>query len=86
MNFWNTLLEWNKCLIKNLTDSNKWLSLLFTGWLYDGTGSYDVSFIVAGVIVALSGIMLFFIPLVRRCIKTDDDESEDDEERNELTA
>lgn len=38
------------------------------GWLYDGTGSYDVSFIVAGVIVALSGVMLYFIPLVRKCL------------------
>jgi len=40
----------------------------FIGWLYDGTGSYDISFIVAGVVVAFSGIMLFFIPLVRRCL------------------
>lgn len=57
------------------------------GWLYDGTGSYDVSFIVAGVIVAVSGIMLFFIPLVRRCIPDDDDdESEGDNEQHALTA
>lgn len=39
------------------------------GWLYDGTGSYDVSFIVAGVVVAISGLMLYFIPLVRRCLR-----------------
>lgn len=39
------------------------------GWLYDGTGSYDVSFIVAGVVVAISGVMLYFIPLVRTCLR-----------------
>ncbi|XP_023233486.1 monocarboxylate transporter 12-like isoform X1 [Centruroides sculpturatus] len=37
-----------------------------TGWLYDGTGSYDPGFYVSGFMIALSGIMLFFIP----CIKT----------------
>ncbi|XP_060563281.1 monocarboxylate transporter 5-like [Ruditapes philippinarum] len=56
------------------------------GWLYDGTGSYDVSFIVAGVIVAVSGIMLYFIPLVRRCIDKDDVEDGDASEQRELTA
>ena len=46
-----------------------YIRLLFvSGWLYDGTGSYDVSFIVAGVVVAISGVMLYFIPLVRRCL------------------
>ncbi|KAL3848224.1 hypothetical protein ACJMK2_019097 [Sinanodonta woodiana] len=38
------------------------------GWLYDATGSYDMSFLAAGIVVALSGIMLYFIPLVRKCI------------------
>ncbi|XP_045199403.2 monocarboxylate transporter 12-like [Mercenaria mercenaria] len=56
------------------------------GWLYDGTGSYDVSFIVAGVIVAVSGVMLYFIPLVRRCLDKEDVETGDDSEQKELTA
>jgi hypothetical protein len=60
--------------------------VLVSGWLYDGTGSYDVSFIVAGVIVAVSGIMLYFIPLVRRCIDKDDEEDGDASEQRELTA
>ncbi|XP_033759355.1 LOW QUALITY PROTEIN: monocarboxylate transporter 7-like [Pecten maximus] len=38
------------------------------GWLYDATGSYDVSFQLCGSIVALSGFMLYFIPLVQKCI------------------
>lgn len=37
-----------------------------TGWLYDLTNSYDPGFYVSGFMIALSGIMLFFVP----CIKT----------------
>ena len=45
-----------------------YIVISISGWLYDGTGSYDMSFILAGVVVALSGVMLFFIPLVKRCM------------------
>lgn len=38
------------------------------GWLYDGTGSYNISFHVAGTVVAISGSMLYFIPLIQRCL------------------
>lgn len=38
------------------------------GWLYDGTGSYDISFYVAGTMVAISGAMLYFLPLVQKCL------------------
>lgn len=38
------------------------------GWLYDGTGSYDVSFQLCGTMVAISGFMLYFIPLVQKCL------------------
>ncbi|CAG0904635.1 unnamed protein product [Darwinula stevensoni] len=34
------------------------------GWLYDRLGSYDSGFYVAGTVIALSGLMLFCIPLV----------------------
>ncbi|CAG5118330.1 unnamed protein product [Candidula unifasciata] len=36
------------------------------GWLCDWTGSYDISFILMGALIALSGIMLFFLPCVER--------------------
>ncbi|KAK3095274.1 hypothetical protein FSP39_012542 [Pinctada imbricata] len=38
------------------------------GWLYDGTGSYNISFHVAGTVVAVSGAMLYVIPWVQRCV------------------
>lgn len=41
---------------------------LISGWLYDETGSYDISFYVAGTTVALSGAMLYFIPLLQKCL------------------
>ncbi|XP_015929018.1 monocarboxylate transporter 12-B [Parasteatoda tepidariorum] len=40
-----------------------------TGWLYDYTGSYDPGFYVSGSMIAISGIMLFFIPCVEKCAK-----------------
>lgn len=36
------------------------------GWIYDATQSFDVGFYVTGTMVAISGLMLFFIPCVRR--------------------
>lgn len=36
------------------------------GWIADATGSYDMPFIILGVVIALSGVMLFFIPTVKR--------------------
>jgi len=36
------------------------------GALFDATKSYDMGFYVAGVMMAVSGIMLFFIPCVQR--------------------
>lgn len=36
------------------------------GWLYDWTGSYDISFIVMGTLIAISGLMLFFLPPIQR--------------------
>jgi len=37
------------------------------GRLKDTTNSYDPAFYVAGVMIAISGLMLFFIPLIQRC-------------------
>ncbi|KAL5004781.1 hypothetical protein ScPMuIL_018237 [Solemya velum] len=39
------------------------------GWLYDATGNYNISFHLAGAVVALSGIILYFIPCVQRYSK-----------------
>ncbi|XP_014280635.1 monocarboxylate transporter 13 isoform X2 [Halyomorpha halys] len=39
-----------------------------TGWLYDATKSYTVGFIFAGAMMSLSGIMLFAVPTIQRCI------------------
>nr|XP_021193834.2 uncharacterized protein LOC110378771 [Helicoverpa armigera]XP_021193835.2 uncharacterized protein LOC110378771 [Helicoverpa armigera]XP_021193836.2 uncharacterized protein LOC110378771 [Helicoverpa armigera] len=38
------------------------------GWVYDVTGSYDLSFYLAGVFIGVSGLVLFVTPLIR-CVK-----------------
>ncbi|XP_052868634.1 monocarboxylate transporter 12 [Anopheles cruzii] len=37
------------------------------GWLYDFTLSYGPGFLMAGSTIAISGVMLFAIPLMQRC-------------------
>ncbi|XP_015607738.1 monocarboxylate transporter 12 [Cephus cinctus] len=39
------------------------------GWLYDGLKSYDPGFYVAGSMIAISGLMLFFIPMIQRRVR-----------------
>ncbi|XP_046586395.1 monocarboxylate transporter 5 isoform X1 [Neodiprion lecontei] len=39
------------------------------GWLHDGLGSYDPGFWVAGSMIAISGLMLFFIPVLQRYLR-----------------
>lgn len=41
---------------------------MILGWLYDGTGSYNIPFHVAGTMVAISGAMLYAIPFVQKCL------------------
>lgn len=36
--------------------------------LYDLTGKYEPAFIVAGVAIALSGLILYFIPPLQRYV------------------
>ncbi|XP_065343615.1 monocarboxylate transporter 12-B [Cloeon dipterum] len=36
------------------------------GWLYDGLHSYNPGFLVSGVAIAASGVMLFAIPMLQR--------------------
>lgn len=38
--------------------------LLFLGWLYDITGTYDLSFYLAGLFIAISGAILLIVPLI----------------------
>ncbi|KAK0097912.1 hypothetical protein PV326_012800 [Microctonus aethiopoides] len=42
------------------------------GWLYDITGTYDLSFYLAGFFIALSGVLLMVVPLIslyKKCTK-----------------
>lgn len=41
----------------------------FTGWFYDVSNSYDSGFYAAGSMIAISGLILFLIPPVQRCIQ-----------------
>lgn len=45
--------------------------LFVSGWLYDITGTYDLSFYLAGFFIALSGVLLLAMPLIslyRKCL------------------
>ena len=42
---------------------------LLSGWITDATGNYDTAFYIMGAIIALSGLMLFFIPCVRSYVE-----------------
>ncbi|XP_045156982.2 monocarboxylate transporter 12-B-like [Mercenaria mercenaria] len=46
------------------------------GWLYDATGSYNIPFIIGGITVAASGILLYSVTCIRRCRKNKEPESE----------
>ncbi|XP_053395177.1 monocarboxylate transporter 9-like isoform X3 [Mercenaria mercenaria] len=39
------------------------------GWLYDATGSYDIPFIIGGITLTASGIVLYPVTCIRRCRK-----------------
>lgn len=39
------------------------------GWLYDALSSYDPGFYAAGCMIAVSGLMLFFIPTIQRRVQ-----------------
>nr|CAH7756863.1 unnamed protein product [Callosobruchus chinensis] len=53
------------------------------GWLCDITGSFDLSFYLAGLIIALSGLMLVILPITRRCKKFKRQSSTEASIRNE---
>jgi len=37
------------------------------GWLTDNTDTYNISFVVSGIIICCSGFLLLAAPLLRRC-------------------
>jgi hypothetical protein len=37
---------------------------LISGWVYDITGSYDLSFYLGGFFIATSGVLLMILPFV----------------------
>ena len=39
------------------------------GWVFDMTGTYDVSFYIIGSVITVSGAMMFPILLMRSCAK-----------------
>ncbi|XP_073987957.1 monocarboxylate transporter 1 isoform X2 [Rhodnius prolixus] len=41
-----------------------------TGWLKDWTNSYDPGFIVSGLTIAISGLMLFVVPTIQKMLET----------------
>ena len=55
---------------------------MFSGWLYDATGNYDIGFYFAGVMIFLSGVMLFAIPWIEK--KRDEARGETDPEEHYL--
>lgn len=50
MNVWFTYLYWIEIL----------------GWLYDITLSYGPAFLLAGTMIAISGLVMFLIPPIQR--------------------
>jgi len=39
---------------------------LLTGWLYDITGSYGLSFYLSGLFIAISGLLLLILPAIQK--------------------
>ena len=50
-----------------------------TGWLSDISSSYDMSFYLAGVMILISGLMLFSAPCLKRFDGEEEDESSDED-------
>ena len=38
---------------------------MVSGWVFDATGSYYASFVIAGTMIGLSGLMLFVVPCIK---------------------
>lgn len=37
------------------------------GWLIDSSGSYDLTFYLAGAVISISGLVLLIAPCARKC-------------------
>lgn len=42
------------------------IMFFFSGWLCDITGTYDLSFYLAGLFIAVSGLLLVILPATKR--------------------
>jgi hypothetical protein len=69
MQYFNTRGITNKSIFSNkFPRCIEVLYFSFTGWLYDALQSYNPGFYVSGFTIAISGIMLFFIPSLQRYV------------------
>lgn len=60
------------------------------GWITDLTGNYDLAFYLAGIFIAVSGLLMMFLPargkirkyraFRRRCQSSGEDEEDDDDD------
>lgn len=62
-------------MFKNRILILKFMFFFILGWLYDITGKYEPAFIVAGVSIAISGLILYFIPPLQRYVAAKEAES-----------
>lgn len=63
------------------------------GWITDLTGNYELAFYLAGFFIAISGLLMMFLPargkirkyraFRRRCQSSEDDEEDDDDDADE---
>lgn len=55
------------------------------GWIYDATNSYDIAFMISGILIVLAGTLLSFVPLMKksRCCKSKFLVEEDNNETND---
>ncbi|KAG8199467.1 hypothetical protein JTE90_000332 [Oedothorax gibbosus] len=70
----------DKEYLANYGAPNGYITMLFgvwrgieMGWLHDYTGSYDPGFYTSGLMIAIGGLMLFFIPCVQSGVKKRED-------------
>ena len=41
--------------------------VLILGWMFEMSKGYDMPFIVAGIIYTLSGVIMYFVMLEKKC-------------------
>ena len=62
----------DKCkynFFKNFTRFHILSLLLFLGFMFDAFGTYNEGFILMGIMIALSGLMLYPIPCIQNMLR-----------------